>query len=274
MKDKSYIYLTENFDIYETDSEELKKYSPSSVKKRFNAEKKEYILQADKCKAVYRKMSVAKIRHETVKTVPAQQNYNPNNNYNPPRNYSPKNNYSQSQNYNPQSQAFYGNTPTYNNNNFPKKKRSKVPLVVLPLLVAVGLLGTFGYIYFFNPDMLVNNDDHILAQNNNDDTKLMFTTKPPVQTNQVHTTEVLSPVTETATVTATSSVGSIIWIADTVTANAGEEVKVNIVVNDQKDSGLSVSGAEAVVSFPDEIELTAITGSEAYDTEIENDLRQ
>ncbi|MDE6781649.1 MAG: hypothetical protein K2J40_09345 [Ruminococcus sp.] len=69
MKDKSQIYLSEK--LTDKNPEVLRKYSPSSVKKRFQAEKKEYIKQ---CTETYNRILAQK---RNSRKVPIPQNHNP-----------------------------------------------------------------------------------------------------------------------------------------------------------------------------------------------------
>ncbi|MDE5619439.1 MAG: cellulose-binding protein CttA-related protein, partial [Ruminococcus sp.] len=83
------------------------------------------------------------------------------------------------------------------------------------------------------------------------------------------TTTTSAPTTTTTTTSATVAPGNIMWVVDTVTANPGDEVKVNVVVNDQKDAKLAINGAQFIVDSADGIEYAGATGSEGYQAEAE-----
>ncbi|MDE6519442.1 MAG: hypothetical protein K2K91_03145, partial [Ruminococcus sp.] len=79
------------------------------------------------------------------------------------------------------------------------------------------------------------------------------------------TTTTTAPVTTT---TASVPDGVLIWQGDTVVAHPGEKVEVNFVVNDKKESKLSVAGAEFKIGVTGDIKLVGGTGSEGYAAEV------
>ena len=88
-------------------------------------------------------------------------------------------------------------------------------------------------------------------------------------TTQTTTTTSTTTTTTTTTSPITVAPGNIMWVVDTVTANPGDEVKVNVVVDDQKDSKLAISGAQFIVDSADGVEYVGATGSEGYDATAE-----
>ena len=100
------------------------------------------------------------------------------------------------------------------------------------------------------------------------------TTKAPETTTKVpETTTTKAPETTTkapeTTTTVTAPEGAIIWAIQTVEANPGEEVTVDVLVNDSKNVNLPIGGAQFIINNADApIVFNGATGSEAYGADI------
>jgi len=86
-------------------------------------------------------------------------------------------------------------------------------------------------------------------------------------------TTTVSTTTTTATTSTTSSTlptpeGGIKWVIDTVEAYPGQTVKLNIVVDDAKNSALAIAGAQFGITNPAQVVYNAISGSDAYKANI------
>ena len=91
------------------------------------------------------------------------------------------------------------------------------------------------------------------------------TTKAPETTTKAPDT---TKAPETTT-TVTAPEGAIIWAIQTVEANPGEEVTVDVLVNDSKNVNLPIGGAQFIINNADApIVFNGATGSEAYGADI------
>ncbi len=100
-------------------------------------------------------------------------------------------------------------------------------------------------------------------------TKAPETTTKAAETTTTKAPETTTKAVETTTTTVTAPEGAIIWAIQTVEANPGEEVTVDVLVNDSKNVNLPIGGAQFIINNADApIVFKGATGSEAYGANI------
>ncbi len=101
-------------------------------------------------------------------------------------------------------------------------------------------------------------------------TSTTTTDQPGEDTTTTTTTTTEVPEETTTTTTLTVAEGAIVWQVETVKAQPGEEVELDVIVLDPNGTALEVGGAQFIINNEGDIALVGGTGSDGYSAAIES----
>ncbi|MBR4361861.1 MAG: cellulose-binding protein CttA-related protein [Ruminococcus sp.] len=101
-------------------------------------------------------------------------------------------------------------------------------------------------------------------------TSTTTTDQPGEDTTTTTTTTTEVPEETTTTTTLTVAEGAIVWQVETVKAQPGDEVELDVIVLDPNGTALEVGGAQFIINNEGDIALVGGTGSDGYSAAIES----